>query len=40
MNRKPVGTADEFEEAVATAGPDVLLLRVSREGRSQFVAIK
>lgn len=40
LNRKPVGTADEFEEAVATAGPDVLLLRVSREGRSQFVAIK
>jgi hypothetical protein len=40
LNRKPLSTAEEFEDAIATAGPDVLLLRVSRDGLRQFVAIK
>jgi S1-C subfamily serine protease len=40
LNRKAVSTAEEFEDAIATAGPGVLLLRVSRDGPRQFVAIK
>jgi serine protease Do len=40
VNRKPIENAAQFRTEVGKQTSDILLLRVSREGRSLFVAVK
>src|SRR5207249_2469892 len=40
VNRKPVGTVNDFRSEISTRGSDPILLRVNREGHTLFFALK
>ena len=40
VNRKPIATTGDFKSALSARQSTVLLLRVSREGHNQFLAVR
>jgi serine protease Do len=40
LNRKPVASADQFQQAVRSAGTEPLLLLVERDGNSRYLTVK